>query len=475
MIINNKGILLHFTSLYEKNHRGSLSKEAYNFIDFLVTHQFSYWQILPTSPTIFGNSPYMSSCSFAGDEDLIDIAYFEGNLLTKEEVFAYYNDSKMQKLDLLRLAYSRFNDIKSDYISFVNKNYYWLHDYALFRTLKKVKNYNIITEFDEEYKKRINLFTFEKENFTEVCFWYFCQYIFDFQIKKIRDYANFKGIKIIGDMPIYVAHDSSDVWGNKDNFILNDDFIPASVAGVPPDYFSKDGQLWGNPLYNWNYLKCTNFDFLVKRINRTLEYVDILRIDHFIGFYRYYAIPYEMKPVDGIYFNAPYSDFFLAIKGLLDSKKLIAEDLGALTEEVDTAIESLGIPRMKVFEFVLEDERETNPYRDYPNYVCYSGTHDNNTLYGWLSSKKKKEIERIKKLTGSIQNGVGLSKDILKKIYYINTYLTIFPIQDLLFQNTKYRMNIPGTLNITNWAYQLKENGLIELSKNVTELFLTKN
>ncbi|MDR2867305.1 MAG: 4-alpha-glucanotransferase [Acholeplasmatales bacterium] len=470
----NKGILLHITSLYEKNHLGSLGKEAYKFIDFLATKNFSYWQVLPLAPTTFGDSPYMSICSFAGNEQLIDLGDLqERGLLSLDELATYSNDPHALKDDYLRLAHSRFLDDSKQYIAFINQNFYWLHDYALFQTLKVKLGYLSLSQFPPEYKKRQGLFNLEKIHYLEISYWFFVQYIFDLQWKKIRSYANSRNIQIIGDMPIYVALDSSDVWGNAQNFLVDEEYNPTVVAGVPPDYFSKSGQKWGNPLYNWNYLKRNNFSFLQKRINRNLEMVDILRIDHFIGFFRYYAIPQGLEAIDGIYYPTPYTDFFKMIDPLIKGEKLIAEDLGLLTKDIDLAIKDLGIPRMKVFEFLLEDKENLVPFINYPRAVCYTGTHDNDTLVGWLSSKTTKELEAIKNLVNpqlDATNLPGFALAIIQKIHYLESYLTIYPIQDLLLLDSKARMNIPGT-STNNWKFQLSVDYQDQLNVNFQKFF----
>lgn len=475
--MNNKktGILLPISSLPSKYGIGSFGKNAYEFIDFLSDTKQSYWQVLPLNPTSFGDSPYQSNASFAGNIYFIDLdILYEDGLLTLNELNENINkDEKINyewlyntRLKVLKNAFERFNkDI--DYHKFIINNDYWLNDYAKFMILKELNNNKIWQEF-----KDFNI----NEQMYE--FWYFLQYIFDKQWKNIIKYAHSKNILIIGDMPIYVALDSADVFFNKEIFLLDENNFPTSVAGCPPDGFTKEGQLWGNPLYNWDYIEKTNFSWWIKRFKRLTYLYDVIRIDHFRGFSGFYKIPYSDKTaVNGRWEKAPGKKLFKQIKDIYGDIKIIAEDLGYITKDVIELLEYTNFPGMKILQFAFYDDNSLKEIKD-PlnlNYVIYTSSHDSDCTKSWIYNLDKESYNRLKSecLDKSKYNGVYALIEYALKTDFI---LSIIPLQDYLeLSNEEGRINIPST-NIDNWTFKLKEGYLtFNLTNKIKELTINTN
>ncbi|WP_204989358.1 4-alpha-glucanotransferase [Sporohalobacter salinus] len=486
------GILLHPTSLPGEYGIGSLGEEAYKFVDFLVASDQKIWQILPLGPTGYGNSPYQSFSAFAGNPLLIslerlrkDALLDEKDLNTDREFpldYVDYNQVSDFKYSLFEKAFKNFKSnvsksINDKFQRFCNENEKWLEDYALFKALKehfngkpwykwnediKLRRPEAIKEYQERLKNRID---FHK----------FIQYIFFKQWNKLKAYANHNYIKIIGDIPIFVAYDSADVWANPELFTLDEDKKPINVAGVPPDYFSETGQLWGNPLYDWQKLKETNYKWWIDRFKTTLELVDIVRLDHFRGFAAYWAVPYgEKTAVNGKWKQGPGKDFFRKVKEELKGLPIIAEDLGVITDEVVELRDHFDLPGMGVLQFGFNSQEDNDhlPHNYRQNSVVYTGTHDNNTVLGWYNNADDEAKEYVKEyLKGSEEN---ICWDFIQAAWASVSKLAIAPLQDILSLNSEARMNTPGTVK-GNWKWRYREEmldvNISEKLKRLTEIY----
>lgn len=469
------GILLPISSLPCKYGIGSFGKSAYDFIDFLKKTNQTCWQILPLNPTSYGDSPYQSLASLAGNPYFIDLdLLYNEKLLSKKELDMNINKSKKidygwlftTRFKTLKLAYSRF--LKDEqYFSFINKNSYWLDDYAKFMTLKEKNN----------YKDWLNWNIYEFNN-DEKEFWYFIQYMFDKQWKNVFDYAHKNNIVIIGDMPIYVALDSVDVWMNKENFLLDENNYPTLVAGCPPDGFSPDGQLWGNPIYNWEYMKNNNFSWWINRIRRNLELYDIIRIDHFRGFSGFYAIPYgDTTARFGHWEKAYGKELFKVINATFKDAKIIAEDLGFITIDVRELLDFTGYPGMKILQFAFYDEDAEFLPRMYKtsNCVVYTGSHDADCTKTWIKNISGDAKVRFKKECLDISNYKGVYAMIFLALSS-KANLSIIPMQDYLcLTNEEGRMNTPS-IPYGNWTYRLSNRYNTNSLKNkIREITILTN
>lgn len=474
------GILLPISALPSKYGIGGFTKEAYEFVDFLKSAGQSYWQILPVGPTGFGDSPYQSFSSFAGNPYYIGLdELIEEGLLTKEECEAKGCDSIQRNIDykkiyetrikLLNKAYLRSNHKNEDeYNDFVGENVRWLEDYALYMAIKDYYGGRPWYEWDfqiktgDPHEKEI---MFEKLS-NEVDFWRFLQYKFFSQWKKLKGYANEKGIKIVGDIPIYVAYDSADVWANSALFQLDRDKTPIAVAGCPPDGFSKTGQLWGNPLYKWEIHKESGFKWWIYRIEHCFTLFDALRIDHFRGFDEYYSIEYGSRDATkGEWKNGPKMALFEAIFKKLGEKEIIAEDLGFITNGVRELLESCGYPGMRVFQFGF-DKRDTSPKNEHlphnysENSVAYTGTHDNPTIVSWFFEISKEEREDVRNyLCDSYTPDSEINMPIIGAVMRSPARLCIIPIQDYLGLDSRARINTPSSIG-SNWTWRLCSNDI---------------
>ena len=467
------GILLPISSLPSNYGIGSFGSSAYKFIDFLKETRQTCWQILPLNPTSYGDSPYQSPSSLAGNPYFIDLELlYKDGLLTKEDLKENINKAKKvdygwlfnTRFNVLRRAFERF--IKNEeYFDFLNRSNYWIGDYAKFMALKEKNN----------YKDWLNWEVLDV-NENELEFWYFIQYLFDKQWNNVLKYAHENGITIIGDMPIYVALDSVDVWMNKSDFLLDQNNYPTLVAGCPPDGFSPDGQLWGNPIYNWEKMKNDNFSWWIKRMKRHLELYDIIRIDHFRGFAGYYAIPYgDATARNGKWYSAPGKELFKTINETFKDAKIIAEDLGFITDDVRELLEYTGYPGMKILQFAFYDEDAEFLPRMYKstNCVVYTGSHDADCSATWIKNvegdaKKRFKVECLDKT--SYKGVYAMIHLALSSV----ANLSIIPIQDYLcLTNEEGRMNTPS-IAYGNWTYRLSNryctNKLKEKIKEMTIL-----
>lgn len=474
---------MHITSLPSKYGIGTLGKEAYEFADFLKKSGQRLWQILPIGPTSYGDSPYQSFSSFAGNPLIIDLEeLISKKLLTKAECDACdfgSDDSKVnfekqfnERYKLLKKAYSRFEKT-SDFRAFCDREAYWLNDYALYMKLKYENNQKPWLSWKEdlinrEWKAIDNAIWSDAE---EIEYWKFIQYEFDLQYTKLKEYCNELNIEIIGDLPIYVALDSADVWANPDVFQLDEDKCPKAVAGCPPDYFSKTGQLWGNPLYNWDYLKRTNYEWWIKRIKKQFERFDILRIDHFRAFDTYYSIPYGNKTAEkGEWKNGPGIEFFDTVKKSLGELKIIAEDLGDLSPSVHELLSKTGYPGLKILQFAFDGKNSDYlPHNHIKNCVVYTGTHDNDTTLGWFATASKQAKKTYNEYFEPTKSQAP--NEVLIKAAYMSVADTIIiPMQDYLGLDTTARMNTPSTLG-GNWEWRIDKKSLTKtMSEGILHL-----
>ena len=458
------GILAAVSSLPSKYGVGTFGKPCYRFIDFLNETGQTCWQILPLNPTAYGDSPYQSPSSFAGNPYFIDLESLrlQGLLTGKELRSAVYPMGKVNygwlfntRVDLLKKAFSRFIKTAAFY-RFLKNNRGWAEDYALFMALKVKNGYKSWTEWEDEYKDYSKAVTHKKELKSEVDFWLWVQYEFDAEWQKVRLYAHKRHIKIIGDMPIYVALDSVDVWSKPENYLLNDDFTPKSVAGCPPDGFTPDGQLWGNPIYDWNKMKTEKFDWWVKRVKRNFKLYDILRIDHFRGFAGYYVIPYGDKTArNGHWMAGMGKELFTVIKENVPEARIIAEDLGFYTPDVGELLEFTGFPGMKLLQFAFFDDDSDNLPRNFTseNCIVYTGSHDADCTYSWCKNLTGDALKRFKKEC-PVHTGESRTYAMIRLALSSKANLAVVPLQDYLeLPNEKARMNTPSTPE-GNWTWR---------------------
>lgn len=467
--MRTSGILMPIFSLPSPYGIGTFGKAAYDFVDFLKMGGQSYWQILPIGPTTFGDSPYQSFSAEAGNPYFIDLdILIKDELLLKSEVDAcdFCDDNhkvNYEKLyngryPLLKQAFARFKP-DSSYLAFEHKNANWLDNYALFMALKSSFGGVSWQEWDTPYKKRepAAITHAQNELKEEIAFHKFLQYEFDKQWILLKEYANKNGIKIIGDMPIYVALDSADVWSNPEQFQLDDDYIPKSVAGVPPDAFSDDGQLWGNPLYNWDYMKKTGYAWWKRYLGSALNRYDIVRIDHFRGFESYFAIPYGDKTAKGgKWVKGPDIDLFNALKAEFGKElPIIAEDLGVITPAVRKMLSATQFPGMKVLQFAFSGDCDNSflPHNIVKNCVVYTGTHDNDTIMGWLDNTDKAQVKQAKDYF-NYQSDDGFNWAMIKAAMSTVADTCIIPMADLLGLDSSGRINTPSTLG-DNWCWRI--------------------
>lgn len=463
------GILLSVSSLPSKYGIGTLGKSAYSFIDFLVRSGQTFWQILPLSPVSFGNSPYQSFSAFAFNPYYIDIQeLIKDGLLTSEEcsAFDFGNDERCvdykalynNRPQLLKKAAKRFDVSNEDYLKFCRDNEFWLSDYAFFMAYKEKNSMLPLKKFDAAVKRRepraMELFSFENGELLQ--FYKITQYLFYRQWINLRKYANDNGVQIIGDIPIYVSEDSCDVWSYPELFSVDGELNTVLAAGCPPDEFSKGGQLWGNPVYNWPEHEWTGYDWWLKRMKQAYEMFDVTRIDHFRGFYSYYAVASESETAEnGEWIDANGEAFMAALKKEIPDMKIIAEDLGFITPEIRSRMESSGFPGMKIIQFGFDSDGENEhlPHNFERNSVVYTGTHDNSTAIGWLASSSRREVEFALDYfdVGSVTR---LPSAFIRGALSSVSDIAIIPMQDYLRQGDASRMNVPSTIG-NNWTYRI--------------------
>ena len=490
MFERSSGILFHPTSLPGKYGIGTLGKEAYAFIDFLKKSKQKLWQIFPLGPTGYGDSPYQSFSSFAGNPYLIDFdLLIEAHLLSEEDLkdiffgdneeYIDYGAIYNQKYPLLRKAYENFkssdnNEMKGSLENFKRENSSWLNDYSLYISLKNHFNGLPWNEWAQYIKNRENaaMEHYKNELADDIEYHNFIQFLFFKQWGDVKRYANENGIKIIGDIPIFVAADSSDAWANPEIFLFDKERKPVKVAGVPPDYFSATGQLWGNPLYNWEKLKDTNYSWWVERVRANLSTCDIIRIDHFRGFEAYWAVPYgDDTAINGQWEPGPGIDLFNAIKSQLGELPIIAEDLGLMTQGVIDLREATGFPGMKILGFAFDSGEENDylPHTYTRNCVVYTGTHDNDTLVGWFQKAKEEDRQFARNYLNS-RADEEIHWDAIRGAWSSVACMAISPVQDFLGLGSEARINTPGVAS-GNWQWRLKQGVLTdELAEKIAKL-----
>ncbi len=480
------GVSLHITSLPGAYGIGEIGQRAFDFVDAMRQMQLGVWQILPTGPTAYGDSPYQPLSTFAGNELLIDVAdLINRGLLKKSEVaelqtlpkrYVDYGALIPIKNRLLRLAAQRFANQANaagyaDFQAFLEShNGTWLHDYALFRVLKTRHGERSWLEWQPDYVHRDTraLRRLETSAADEIASIKIIQFLFRRQWREFKDYAHVNGISLFGDMPIYIALDSADAWANREILQLDRDGMPTHVAGVPPDYFSADGQLWGNPLYAWDAHAANGYRWWIDRLRASTELVDIVRIDHFRGFEAYWAVPADSNTARvGAWEPGPGDAIFDAMRNALGHLPIVAEDLGIITPEVDALRDRHQIPGMVVLQFDVCDE-SFELGRVSENCICYTGTHDNDTTIGWFhgspnDTRSQREISDAQQAVLRITGGEPetIHTDLIKAAFSTNARLAIAPMQDYLGLGSEARFNTPGT-SVNNWRWRLLDSQLTD-------------
>ena len=489
------GILLHITSLPSVYGIGDFGPDAYHFSDFLCHARQKYWQILPLTPTdtAHGNSPYHSNSAFAVNPILVS-----PELLLKDAWIGHediegiplsgssrvnYDSVSIFKNNLLKKAYQTlktrgvFNDLER----FCEENAFWLNDFSLFVTLKTHFNGKAWFQWPTEFRdRRPDALAWARQEFEDsIQFVCFTQYLLFQQWFGIKQYCNEHGIRIFGDIPIYMVHDSADVWVHPEMFNLDENRMPVTVAGVPPDYFSNTGQLWGNPVYRWDVLKQNGFHWWLERMGHNLRLYDVVRIDHFRGLVAYWEVPaYEKNAINGRWVEAPVWDFLKTITERFPNAPIVAEDLGVITPDVVEVIRHFGFPGMKILLFAFGDDLPSNPYAPHNlerNCIVYTGTHDNNTARGWF--EKEASVETRTNLCNYLGKNIspeGIGLDLIRLSMMSVADTDIFPIQALLGMDEDARMNRPATAN-GNWEWRLEKDMLTPVLadhlKKMTEIY----
>ena len=498
----SSGLLLHPTSLPGPHGIGDLGSQAHKFVDFLSASGQHLWQVLPLGPPSYGNSPYQCFSAFAGNTQLVSPeGLVEAGLLSRadlkgaprfDEARVDYEAASKFKNTLLDKAFENFRKggahARSEFEEFRGFASYWLQDYAIFRALQESHNYEAWNTWEPELASRApeSLARVRSEMADRIEAQEFYQYLFFKQWLTLKAYANTKGVKLVGDMPIFVAYDSADVWTHPELFKLDEDKNPRVVAGVPPDYFSKTGQLWGNPIYQWERMSVTGFAWWAERIRAALQAVDIVRIDHFRGFAAAWEVPAKHETAEhGSWVKVPGKELFMAVKNKLGDLPVIAEDLGTITPDVLALRDELGLPGMRVLQFAFGgDPRDTHlPHNYTRNSVVYTGTHDNDTTVGWFNREPDKEspssaaqIERERGLALRYLNsdGAEINWDFIRAAFASVSEMAIIPLQDVLGLDSSARMNLPATPE-GNWAWRFKPGALTEeiaeRLKGMTELY----
>jgi 4-alpha-glucanotransferase len=476
------GILLHPSSLPGPYGIGDLGPQAYRFVDWLASTGCKLWQVLPLGPTGYGDSPYQCFSAFAGNPYLISFeALIEDGLLTQDDFadMPSFNASRVDygqlipwKLDLLQKAFSHLssatNDFREEFDRVRIENASWLDDYALFMSLKEANGGGAWSDWNESLRRRkpSTMQAARQEHAESILRYSFYQFLFFRQWNKLRSYAHEKDIKIIGDIPIFIAYDSADAWAHPELFFLGDDSLPTVVAGVPPDYFSTTGQLWGNPLYRWDVHKKSGYAWWLERFRSVLNFVDVVRLDHFRGFAGYYEIPYGASTAEkGQWMTGPGKDFFETVSQQLSSSEngtlpIIAEDLGVITPDVIELRDAFHLPGMKILQFGFTSPSDPFlPHNYTRNCVAYTGTHDNDTALGWFESAPKKERDFAYRYLNTDYSDFAWA--LIRGVWSSVAVYALAPMQDLLSLGTEARMNFPSRLG-GNWEWRMNEADMSE-------------
>lgn len=498
------GVLLHPTSLPSEFGIGDLGPAAMRFVDRLSEAGQTYWQILPLGPTGYGDSPYQCFSAFAGNTNLISPQMLLDDGLLSEDDLAASPEFSEDEVDygaviawkegILNTAYRRFREtdnisVKGNFELFTREAAYWLDDYALFRAIKNARGGKPWLEWEKPLRSRVReaVDAARGELLEEVLAQKFFQFIFFRQWHRLKSYAYGKGVKIVGDIPIFVALDSADVWTNPRQFKLREDLSPEVVSGVPPDYFSKTGQLWGNPIYDWDRMRADGFRWWAERFQSALRMVDIVRIDHFRGFAASWEVPGDDETAEnGEWVEVPGRELFRRLEREFGELPVMAEDLGVITGDVEALRDEFGFPSMRILQYAFGGGAE-NPHLpfNYPkNCVVYTGTHDNETAVGWFRGLKPKSSSKKKKNEGAEvrerclnylnSDGKGIHRDLIRVCFASVADTAIVPLQDLLGLGNEARMNTPATKS-GNWKWRFREEVLtdeiVEWLREITELY----
>lgn len=491
------GILCPIFSLPSKYGIGGFGSECFKFIDFLSEAKQKIWQILPLVQTGYGNSPYSSVSSRSFNPYFISVEELKKEkLITAEEAkFALCGDKKYidygelysVRYPLLRKAFSRFDLQDKEFKRYVKSKESF--DYAMFMAIKYASGQKHFYEWDEELKRRDEkaLDKFYKTYREEVLFWQFVQFKAKTQWQKVKEYANEKGVSIMGDIPIYVALDSVDVWVNPELFKLDDDFKPLKVAGVPPDYFCQEGQLWGNPVYDYSEHKKNGYAWWIDRIKNVLSIYDYVRIDHFRAFDRYYEVESNApNAINGEWIQVPSEEIFTALHKVVDKDRIVAEDLGIIDDGVRELLKKVGYPGMKILSFAFDGQADNLylPQNIEENYICYTGTHDNDTLMGLIQGASEWDKNNLKygvknslellDIDGEVQSDLELMQSIIKLGFKSKARWFIMPMQDVCALSTDYRINAPATVKVQNWAIKLPKTAFSSQTKNLLKTLTKK-
>lgn len=478
-LLRHSGLLLHISSLPSRFGIGDFGSSAYQFADLLAQSGIDHWQILPLGPTGYGNSPYASRSTFAGNELFIDVedlkkrGYLRAQVLDEAPNFPTervdYEKVLTWKLPILKQAAQKFlqrDEHTLEYQAFCKDQHYWLEDYALFMTLFETYNDGRwYSHWPMQYVQRNAkaVTTFAKNHVNEIKVWKVLQYFFQIQWSALRKYVNKLGIKLIGDLPIFVAADSADTWSNIHLFKADDRGNFSAISGVPPDFFSDTGQLWGNPVYNWQACAQEDYRWWIQRMARSLDYTDIIRVDHFRGFEAYWEVPFGAPTAeDGTWVQAPGQELFTAIKQALPDISIIAEDLGVITPEVKRLRDMHNFPGMKIcqFGFSLTTSGSLDAHDDFlpHNYpyrcVAYTGTHDNDTTRGWFDSIPRPLQKEVTHYLHSSKRDIVWA--MIRAVSASYAQLVVFPVQDVLELDTASRMNTPSTVGSHNWSWRMQ-------------------
>lgn len=489
------GILLHPTALPGPHGIGTLSEHTLSFLDWLKDAGQSYWQICPLVPTGYGDSPYQGFSAFAGNPNLIDLGDLVSlGLLDDEDLtpLAGFSEKSIdfgslipRKAAILHKARQRFikrggpKDLNRNFLQFRESAAHWLEDYSLFMALKESQGGKSWDQWPEPLKSREpSIIEKARKDFESLREYHtFIQFIFDKQWKTVKQEAADRGVRIIGDLPIFVSFDSADCWSQPENFQLDSGRRPTHVAGVPPDYFSTTGQLWGNPLYNWPIMEENDFRWWISVLKSSLERYDVLRIDHFRGFAAYWAIPYgEQTAINGEWIPAPGRKLFQTVKNVLGTPPIIAEDLGVITDDVRALINEFGFPGMKILQFAFDSSEENDylPHNYSPHCIVYTGTHDNDTTAGWYDSTSEHNKAAARTYLNLPENtgGKEAAKAIVKTAMNSAANLAVTPLQDILGLGSEGRFNTPGTAH-GNWTWRTSRDAFsAKLAEELKDLTL---
>ncbi|MBQ7305793.1 MAG: 4-alpha-glucanotransferase [Clostridia bacterium] len=483
--MRQSGILMHISSLPGPGGIGSLGQEAFDFADFLHASGMKLWQVLPMGPTGYGESPYQSSSVFAGNPMLISCARLKEEGLLEYEPEEEFSPAQLDKIDfpavrenkekLLRRCFDKSEcKLEKELAAFVQENA-WVKDFALFTAIKNHFGGAMWTKWPDHdivVRRKECVVFYRNQLAIEVRYHIFCQYLFQRQWSALKKYCNGLGIQLFGDMPIYVAEDSADTWTHPEVFQLDKNRLPKRVAGVPPDYFSADGQLWGNPLYRWTYLRLRGYDWWVERMRHMAKMYDVIRIDHFIGFANYYSIPYGAPNArGGKWVVGPGKSLFRTFNKKLPGINIIAEDLGCLSDRVFKLLDYVKYPGMKVLTFAFggDDGNPHLPANYATNCVAYTGTHDNDTVLGWVSTQDENTLNHAKRVLG-FDKPEDAPEAFIRAVMDSMADTAMFPMQDILHLPGSARMNLPGTIG-GNWLWRMLPGAATqEIAQHLREL-----